>query len=89
MTKQIASSGSAENLCRKKPRMAAVADRLRHRKVTRSFTLEAVLWRELRYVAHDSGYGTVENFLEQYALESLEMVAELKRERAKEAELKR
>jgi len=50
-----------------------------------------VLWREIGYVAidapskgsaHRSGYGTIENFLKQYALDSLEMVAERKRERA-------
>ena len=80
MTKHnIASSGSAEPFCEK---IAASAEKLKHRKVTRSFTLDAVLWREIGYVAHDSGYGTVENFLKQYALESLEMVAQMRAERA-------
>jgi hypothetical protein len=60
----IASSGSAGFLCQK---IAAVAEKLKHRKVTRSITLDAVLWREIKYVAIDSGYGTVENFLKQYA----------------------
>lgn len=76
----IASSGSAEPFCQK---IAASAEKLKHRKVTHKFTLDAVLWREIGYVAIDSGYGTVENFLKQYALESLEMVAEMRRERAK------
>ncbi|MEG4302371.1 hypothetical protein [Microcoleus sp. D3_18a_C4] len=85
MTKHnIASSGSAETFCQK---FAASAEKLKHRKVTQSITLDAVLWREIDYVAIDSGYGTVENFLKQYALESLEMVAELKRERASKTEL--
>jgi len=39
--------------------------------------------------AYDSGYGTVGNFLEQYAPESLQMVAELRAERAKKTESKK
>ena len=95
MTKHnIASSGSAEPLCQK---IAASAKKLKHRKVTRSFTLDVVLWREIGYVAmayapayaYDSGYRTVGNFLEQYAPESLQMVAELRAERAKKTESKK
>ena len=39
--------------------------------------------------AYDSGYRTVGNFLEQYAPESLQMVAELRAERAKKTESKK
>ena len=84
MTKHnIASSGSAEPFRQK---FAASAEKLKHRKVRRSIALDAVLWREIGYVAIDSGYGTIENFLKQYALESLEMVAEMRARRAKETE---
>jgi len=93
----IASSGSAEILCQNLPKIATSAKRLGHRKVRRSIIPffgaidHTVLWREIGYVAidapskgsaHRSGYGTIENFLKQYALDSLEMVAERKRERA-------
>lgn len=81
----IASSGSAGTFCQK---IAASAQKLKERKVRRSITLDAVLWREIGYVAIDSGYGTVENFLKQYALESLEIVAEMRAERARNAEPK-
>ncbi|MEG3981828.1 hypothetical protein QUA08_13740 [Microcoleus sp. T3B2] len=74
MTKHnIASSGSAETFCQK---IAASAEKLKHRKVKREFTLESYLWREIEYMAQDSGYGTVENFLKEMALDSLNSVEE-------------
>ncbi|MEG3843853.1 hypothetical protein [Microcoleus sp. herbarium14] len=69
----IASSGSAEILCQKLP---CIADKLRHRKVRRTITLEAFVWRELRYIANDSGCGTIENYLKEMALDSLDAIEE-------------
>jgi hypothetical protein len=77
MTKHnIASSGSAETFCQKLPPIATNAERLRNRKVRRSITLPAFVWRELRYIAIDSGYGTIENFLKEMALNSLDAIEE-------------
>ncbi|MCC3459772.1 MAG: hypothetical protein EAZ73_08990 [Oscillatoriales cyanobacterium] len=69
----IASSESAELSCQK---IAASAEKLRHRKVTRSINLDVVLWIELKYIALDSGYGTIEIFLKEMALDSLGAVEE-------------
>jgi hypothetical protein len=71
----------------KRSKIAAVAKRLGHRKVTRSITLDSVLWREIEYIAHDCGYGNAYTFLEQYAFESLEIVAQFKKERVEEEKL--
>ncbi|MEG4805412.1 hypothetical protein QUB63_32605 [Microcoleus sp. ARI1-B5] len=60
----------------KQSKNAASAEKLKHRKVRRSITLDAVLWKELKYIALDSGYGTIENFLKEMALDSLDAVEE-------------